>query len=1456
MTTPTRIPPNNIPMDQMRTRAPIDGIVDRMQAEVGTRRGNRTLDMIAATGISAEEAVETAGSEYATGSFLSHTAPTLDPAAAVEQGAQQGLDPTSVIEGIHNMQGQIAGHEAYGDFVLEGYLANGSPEMHAAEVNIYRNQQIMMEVLQDRFQSWDDRTNAGLVWDFVDRYFLTYFLPGGAFYEDLTLRGERNGLEVLQHAATMNAEEFRQYAEQFADDAVSEGLFNDNYFAMQQALGEAQNNGYDPEARMAQNFAVFDAMTVALPAATRVLRGLRRMANRGTGAISRASAVAGVTAADEVAEALIRGGASAVESTVDDLLPGQVALGRRPGTVTARTSRAVQILTNNPLLRRITNLYQQGAFGVRATAEEIEQEAARTIARINSNFDDPVITTDVVQLSDVGDYGVQVTVGRPVIGIEDGGGLPFRTADAAESFAARMVDEGMAAEVRAVDPNDASLGFHVVLTERLDLTRVASAFDVGSVSQSLLLRAFGRAHDDAGFSDLAQLGEAGVNQITQEVAPYLARVRVLDADGRFALDRVFTRARDGQDSALGRNYTREEFNIVWREEHPTGLRATDADWNAYQAANTISDAAYILQADRILQRYVTGGYQAVQFNGFRTPARVVSNVAEDAPVMDAATGRTAPRGRLSDDATIWELESPAGDVRYVTNPEVRILEFDDVLGYNSGGRRTNPDAYHFVTLGDNAIMSAFTEGASVAARNSLRAIREVFQSTGLRLGDLTDELDAVLAANRSWHHGIENTEDFVAWIRREGIEESFEDDTIQISRKARDDIIEGNEMDVWNGMAYGDRVAQQQSRRARPLTEVGGGTGRQHSPTATMVSQLNDAATEYAFRASTQRAKASWMKRFLNTDRLPDGMDINAAFARAGNPTAKNRNGRELRAMRAMIERREGLKSAATQAIEDMGDRVREWVFDRSGRRWGRIDVNSWQNKLLTFGFHSAFGFMNLAQLPLQASHIGAIAAISPRQGLRAARDVLPIRLAMSVPEGPMRDLAVRNLARVIDMTEDEITTYWQYLRSSGRDLVDGAQLEKGTGAGFGISGFDGRDLRPSFLRRQWVRTERARGVASTVSIAPFNEGERLSRHTAILTAYREFIRSHPGVSPMSPQGRAWISAREQKLTYNMTTASRGAWQTGAMRIPTQWLSYTMRSFENIVIGRNFTKAERARLAIWTAVSGGMAGLGLHSAVDSIGEWLGVEPGGLADVSLRYGLIDGILSWGLSEMSGEEIRTAMGTRIAPFTALAETHRRITEENFAAVVAGPSGEMAGGFVDALFSVAGGVLNGTWAAAEEDIERVLRTPGGLNNFFTAQGIVNYGIYRGRSGTTLPMRFTDTQGLLQFAGITQFEVAEFYARRGQSFRDSEELRNYTNRIRNRWREAIVMVNQDREAGLQLMRDIGVMINLSGFSPYDQMQIRAALTADSSNDLMALALEALQQDNRYGAQVIESLD
>ena len=109
--------------------------------------------------------------------------------------------------------------------------------------------------------------------------------------------------------------------------------------------------------------------------------------------------------------------------------------------------------------------------------------------------------------------------------------------------------------------------------------------------------------------------------------------------------------------------------------------------------------------------------------------------------------------------------------------------------------------------------------------------------------------------------------------------------------------------------------------------------------------------------------------------------------------------------------------------------------------------------------------------------------------------------------------------------------------------------------------------------------------------LAFYRTGERASRMTGTYTAVAEYIQKFPERSLLSEHARNWITRRDQDLTFNMTTASRGFGQSGVMRVPTQWLSYNLRAMESIFVGRGFTAGERRRLAGILTAFYGLSGL-------------------------------------------------------------------------------------------------------------------------------------------------------------------------------------------------------------------------------------------------------------------------
>ncbi len=201
----------------------------------------------------------------------------------------------------------------------------------------------------------------------------------------------------------------------------------------------------------------------------------------------------------------------------------------------------------------------------------------------------------------------------------------------------------------------------------------------------------------------------------------------------------------------------------------------------------------------------------------------------------------------------------------------------------------------------------------------------------------------------------------------------------------------------------------------------------------------------------------------------------------------------------------------------------------------------------------------------------------------------------------------LRRYGKISGMEVQELRDIMEYMRTSGRMVVDGDAIEAGTGVGYGISGFAGESYAPSALRRAGEATVIEGKRLLDLGLAPFNAGERLSRGTAIYTAIMEWKARNPNVSILSDSARAWITRREQNLTFNMTTSSRPLAQSGVMKVPTQWLSHSFRAMEVMFVGRGFTKAERLRAASIMVPFYGLSGFGAGSAGGYLGEKLGIN---------------------------------------------------------------------------------------------------------------------------------------------------------------------------------------------------------------------------------------------------------
>lgn len=1443
-------PVTNLPLDAIIKSTPLDGVQQAFRVDSVDRVDNRSVDVAVATGAPVDVTIEKTSAGDNTPIVEAKSATGDVVAQAIDTSIKTNLPPEEAADVVLGTQEKRSAMDRASDFWLESALTVDNPDYNPRLARSVQNQQIAFEVMAERFKGAQEQGTTATVLDFLDRYLLRQI--GIGTYEDITRRSERKGLELAQAAADMDSDEYREFISAYADELAEEGVFRgENWFAYQDGVNEALNAGIDLNAGFNQIMGFTDLL-----GAPALAKGTLK-----TGKVfGRVASLKGIKGADEAFERLSEAGARNHPEVLDESLPASNSLTKDVDNLAPTQGKVNGVATGNKLIADIQELYKAGTFGRMATPEQIAAASGEIVAKLKKISSRPIASQDVVDVTGLGDLAVNLRVGKV------GNGDPFQgTAGglkSAQKAAVRMQDNGLAAEVVKVDPTDVSKGYYIQLQERLDVSTASSAVDVANISENMLKRALGstRATDDLRLNTLANMSESGQGAIRERVMPYLKPLETLKYDSKIAIGQVFRELRDGEDAFIREGYTEGEFRSKFKKYHPKGKEATEADVDAFYAAKTINDTAYYLQANRIASRYVRQGYKTIRINAADIPAKVIDDLADDAVVLDAKLGTTFSKSEFPEGTTFWKLDRELeGGIDVVAKPKnVRSIQYEDVLGYNAGGRRLNPTAKYFVTTGTGrgrALLASVTEAQAKLAVKQIDTLFSAIRATGRGLDGLTNELDEIIPELNDWNPSIVDTQDLKELIAKKGW-----DVDQPVSFKQRDGVVEDPTSELYNGMTMGDYVRTTHSRSDDVLMEYGGTELVNDNPVKAMVDQLAEATAEYSFRNYNYNAKTAWLKKALRTDKLPEGTDVNALFRK----TEANGSGatdRKLRQLRGIIERRESMKGPVEQAMADLGGAVQEFVFDKTGRK---LPTGGAEGLLLNMGFRSAFGFMNVSQLWLQASHAINIVAISPQAGSTVMRHAMGFRMAANSGDEAAKALGFQRLAKASGIDAKEWADLDKYIRTSGRDLVENDAIEKGTGSGWGVSWWEGSDLRPSTMRKAISGTAGVVKKADEIGLKPFNAGERISRHTAIMTAFVEHRAKFPNVSALSDEGRAWITRREQDLSFNMTTASRGAWQAGIMKVPTQWLSYSMRSLEAVVIGGGGLNAgERARLGIMMTLLGGTSGVAMGGVADYVGEKFGVAPDSPAYAGLKYGMIDAMLSYSLSAASGENIRTALGTRIAPFTAFTDLYRKVTEESTLTALGGPSGEIVGGAATAgLNALMGGwdlIVNGGGYGPEtfkKDMARVLRTPSGIDNIWKATEMMRTGVYRSKTGTTLDFEFSDAEAALQALGMTNFKVAEFYDRKGKLWREAKELGAFQRQISNDFQLSLAKYRDDPQAGRALMDEIAARIEFSGFSPIEKGKLRRNLSRDNGNDVLKMSMELITKGSDYGARVIESLN
>lgn len=1353
------------------------------------------------------------------------------------------------------------------------------------EINPYTarsltNLDIFSNIINREVENSDDG-NLKTFFKFLDVNVVRYIFMGA--FEDLTFRSNREGVDIREAVGSMPPDEFREWAEGYIEDRKNEGFFSSDYVGnLTDAASDAYWLGDNPTAALDSALALADVIPmlrgVKAVAAGRKLAEVARVRNPVDAVTVMKGEVEGAAAAAKLVDDI---GAQVDETGAGRTLPRD--LDPVPGPDSRVAGPTFRDFTRkNTIVEKLEELNRRGTFGEMVPAEVIADAAVDLAVNVANRVNDVVLTTFRRVDEGSGNYKVVVRMGK------DGTGEPFRLKADAEAIAAQdpSLKVVEAPRVTNTKTNDEVIrmsdieeggsyqlqpaGWYIETEERLNILGLApelERMEYGNIVGDAINKVFGAATVRLGKTLGAKVAqaEAGQGLVAGIIKPYQKTIRAVSTKELQELDGLITAMRDGEYAYLRSAPDLPTFESMYAEMY--GKLPSEKVKAAYMALMDINDASWHLKASARLDRVVAeGGVVAEVADGFETLAyRMNTPVPEDDFILDIATGRSLKRSDLTGDEIIFKVPETFNEHLYVTNVRsTRVAERVDVMPYNVGGPRNNDEFRWFVgsvldqtlasgkeiSAGFRTLLGSFGKKDAVTAVNELNAItrsmKELFDKYKVRdIADLNlskadeEALGSVIRANNSWNRHVTDLADLKKISRTYGFR--FREEFVAKARDEKVSIFEAGEDVTLQGSTFGEvtNTRINMKRGDVPLLEYGGKKAANASPIKNISDQFGSETFGYANRNATQSAIVGWVKlaeKAGGAVTFPKGLpenDFLNRFLGAEVSTSGTYNdlAAQLREQQAIIKRRMNVQTDTSRRWESFTKSATEFVFEKTGKK---LDLTKGDpaGELMKVGFYSKFGFFNPDQFVLQAFHSLTIAAISPIHGSKGLALAGPLALLTSgrlTPAG--RDLALKRLAKMPGVDIEEIKDIVRYIDESGRGIVDLEVIELQAPQKFGAaSSLTGK-------AREKV------GQFLDTSTVFFKEGERITRMTGIATAYLEHKAKRPNIDPMSPEGLRWITNREQDLTFRMTTQSRNYAQSGWRRLPTQWLSFTIRALENIVVGKNFTPGERFRMFLVMGPMFGLTGIGVGKASGYFTQMMGYDKDDPSAVKafnrIKYGFVDALLS----EMLDTE--TAYAQRIAPAGQIKDTYEKLFNEPLFATLLGPSGEIGSDMLSVAMSAVKSLTSGRTEMVRDDLTQLVRNLSTVDKIVKIDELIESGNYRSRTHKTAVTGLDSNAAAAVLFGATPAPVQNWYDFQEMRYTASEKEKELRKELEGKAALAISLLTSGNEAdilrGKRIMDEIDDKIHSSGLSNTIKLSLRRGLMdANAMPEIMKSALRA----------------
>ena len=1293
---------------------------------------------------------------------------------------------------------------ALGDFFDNSFQAMKNPALTEAANLASIKYQLTVEKLQDAIEDNAAKTGAGTVANWFDRYILRNF-PIGAF-EAAT--GKPTGINhefASAISSNMTVQDFEIFLDTKMDEFLEQGFFvDDNPFALQDLLTSAVKLGNDDKALGDAVLGAIDLIPLAGFAGKTVVktassvkqaREISKIMNgisKSPTASTRTGVLAGPDAATEVAENIAK--RTDEPENLGSMGPSMVDVVGDKAPVRPLPSSAAQSQTANRISQEAFE-YVNTALGKVIDESQLATYITKKVEGLEKKLNRSMIDTKV-------DYNlnkISIVMGNPKTG------KPVAKATA-EKYAADVP------EASVIPIDEANNKWAISYDEALDLDQFVDsdkfdeAWKFTSENKIALLRniegkisranaaVFGRfnltgAHlrDNANATNLANRAESGAVRLAQISAPMLEKLGKLSGKEYEQVGEMVARLQSGDLASQRTWYTTDDFIDMWKADN-NGQAPSQKVMDGYQATVDLGDYNYIVSATGLIKGLHREGYRRIStiLDGEQKFLAGKPVDMDDLPknelFIDASSGAKFTKADYDGPmANVFEVDMDMGGVKYVVDTDVvKPLEIEDAMGYNAGGPRVNPTATQFIVLLDktgrpvNVVLSA---SSPKTATKAVKEMTEIYKA--LRAGRLTDE---IVQENNSWNTSLNLKEDAEKWFTKNKID--LEGDEVTFNSKARNEKVfigDNAKAFIPNG-SLDDFNSFVNKRNDEPLTHYGHGAATVNdNPLNSILFQTNSVNRQLGFSKYTQAVQISLGKKIKeiadpnspNTDYASYYTNITKWLGKPGD--SESEIIRELHQRHRITDLRMGGDGFGDKAFMRIADDMSNFIYDASGRKYNPSNPTHYLNN---YGFKKTF-LLDPFQTVLQSVQVIPMVAMAGLDdGIKGV--VMGKNLYSSLDlSGKPLDIFLERFGKAFDYSKAESKEIRQLFIDMARYEVDPTNIaegfQKATRASSVFSKQSSR-VKAKTLSKAWEK-----GI--NMGMFFFNKGEQISRVSAYGVAVRKWKAANKGKSLLSEEGRTWVSNKEQAYTLNMTNMSRSEIQQGILRVPTQFYSFMLRSFEGIFIGKDLTPAERMKLAVMMGPFWGTTGIGISNAVPAVEtlnsylpENMQIEPGSDAFRLVKNGVPDALFSWATGDNTPE---IALASRVGLGDGVMQTFRNYRDGTLGENLLGAGGGASGDLVADFGQWIGSIIRRDPIQIELKTLELIRNLKFIDNTAKAIGMWNHGLYMSRKGGVVDFKFNNWDILFTFLGIPLEEAQQVYDSKDTIWNGSKEYRQLSKQI-----------------------------------------------------------------------------